>query len=46
MELAFFVCLIGAVLYLAWRLGAASSENAALRTRVASLKRQLVSGRS
>lgn len=46
MELAFFASLIGAVLYLAWRLGAANSENTALRTQVASLKRKLVRGRS
>ena len=45
MELIFFACLSGAVLYLAWRLSAVNTENAALRTQVASLKRQLGRGR-
>ena len=45
MELAFFACLIGVVLYLARRLGAANTENAALRTQIALLKRQLVRAR-
>jgi hypothetical protein len=41
MEFAFFACLIGAVLYLATRLSAAKTENAALRNQIASLKRHL-----
>jgi hypothetical protein len=45
MEIALFACLLGAVFYLARRLGLANTENAALRTQVASLKRQLVRGR-
>lgn len=45
MEFTFFACLAGAVMYLAWRLSAANTENAALRTQVASLKRQLGRGR-
>jgi hypothetical protein len=45
MELAFLACLIGVVLYLGTRLLAANTENAALRTQVASLKRQLGKGR-
>jgi hypothetical protein len=45
MQLALFACLICAVLYLAGRLGAAKTENASLRTQIASLKRQLVRGR-
>jgi hypothetical protein len=45
MEFALFACLIGVVLYLAGRLGAAKTENSSLRTQIASLKRQLVRGR-
>ena len=41
MEIAVFACLAGGVLYLARRLSAANTENLALRTQVASLKRQL-----
>ena len=41
MELAFFAALVGAVLYLAHRLSAANTENVALRTQIALLKRQL-----
>jgi hypothetical protein len=39
-------CLIGVSLYLAKRLADANTTNAALRSQVASLKRQLQSGRS
>lgn len=46
MELAFFAALIGVVLYLARRLSTANTENVALRTQVASLKRQLGRARS
>ena len=45
MEFAFFACLIGVALYLGTRLRAANTENAALRTQIASLKRQLGRGR-
>jgi hypothetical protein len=41
MELAFFACLTGVVLYLARRLSVANTENVALRTQIALLKRQL-----
>jgi hypothetical protein len=45
MELVLLACLIGTVLYLATRLGAANTENAALRTQIALLKRQLTRAR-
>jgi hypothetical protein len=46
MLIALVTCLIGVSLYLAKRLSEAHTANTALRTQVASLKRQLRNGRS
>jgi hypothetical protein len=46
MLIVLVTCLIGVLLYLAKRLSEANTENTALRNQVASLKRQLRSGRS
>jgi hypothetical protein len=46
MVIVLIACLIGVSLYLAKRLSDANTTNTALRTQVASLKRQLKSGRS
>jgi hypothetical protein len=45
MTFAFFASLTGVVLYLGTQLRAANTRNAALRTQIASLKRQLGRGR-